>query len=70
MVEYMMSMEDGRFKHILEATHLRDVCMKCGYWNPNVTELYRCASVPGCPGVTLSGKVKNYIWRKHDRGSM
>ena len=67
MVDYMLDLDYGRFRGVLKlGCKLKPVCMCCGYFNPNRTEMYRCASIPGCPGVTLSSKVKEYLWREMD----
>ena len=67
MVDCMLELDKGRFSDVLTlGCKLKPVCMCCGYFNPNRTEMYRCASMPGCPGVTLSDRVKEYLWRQMD----
>ncbi len=55
--------DNGRFQNVIHAFKMNDSCHKCGYLRPN-GEMYRCAVIGGCPGVTLSQRTKDYIERK------
>jgi hypothetical protein len=65
-MEKAMALEDGRFKRLLLSFDLKDVCLFCHYFAPDVNDQrkgYRCRCIPMCPGVTISKECLDYIFK-------
>ena len=64
MVDIMSTMENGRFKRLIDAINISDECFKCCYFNFKEKCHNKCASIPTCFGSTLSRSTKSYLlWK-------
>lgn len=57
----LCAIENGRFKEIVEALAVDDICGQCGYFVPGKTAFYRCNCLGTCIAATLSPKAQAYM---------
>jgi len=60
-INLLKTLENGRFKLILESVNLKEECFNCSYFNENAKSLYRCAVMPQCIGISLSSQLKDFL---------
>jgi len=65
--EIMKSIDNGRFKALLDHFTLDDNCFKCNFFNLSIKDVgfgFRCYSCPSCPAATLHPRVISYLnWK-------
>lgn len=65
--ESLCDIEGGRFKNIINAMNVEEVCGKCDHFNLSIndpSEGYRCKCMPSCIADTLSSKLISYLnWK-------
>ena len=57
--------DEGRFSSLIDAMVVIDVCIKCAYFNQQLSKssdnLYRCKVSPNCIAATLSVELISYL---------
>lgn len=69
ILEQIRTVDGGRFASVPTLCTSMETapCEQCYYFHPGITDPkdgYRCATVPSCPGKTLSTVVKSFLWVK------
>lgn len=60
----LIDIEDGRFKNIINALEIKEVCGECDHFNLSIQdprEGYRCKCTPSCIAATLNTSVISYL---------
>lgn len=61
-MERIASVDNGRFLPLFRACNgFREVCFKCGYFDPRERAHYRCHVMGSCPAASLSPRVIQYV---------
>ena len=66
MIERLKSIDNNRFRVLLDAFDIKDECFKCAWFDSTLemSQAYRCAITGKCIGITLSESFKGYLWGK------
>jgi hypothetical protein len=66
--DQLITMEKGRFAALINScSGTNDVCEKCYYFNPNITDPgqgYRCNVSGSCPAATIHPNLQSFMWMK------
>jgi len=57
----LINVDNGRFKPVLSALKIDQICFKCHTFDETQEESYRCAIFGKCIGVTLSSQLNQYL---------
>lgn len=64
-IDILYSIDNGRFKDLVDTMVICDTCFNCGFFNLSLegdsNSLYRCKVPPTCIGGTLSRGVIKYL---------
>jgi hypothetical protein len=62
--EDLSNIDNGRFRKLIEAMDVKDVCYNCRSFNPKVMTAYVCAISGYCIGHTLSEDLLAYLLKQ------
>lgn len=63
----LCEIDGGRFEDVVHTLDVKDICEKCGYFNPAIKDpgqRYRCHTMPHCIAATLHPRMQSYMWWK------